>query len=547
MAREHAPAAAQASRIGTHSTSRAGLATASWLALALTLTASLGLRVIGLDHLPGVNGDEAVYGVHALSWLHGTALSELRTGTDLPMNAPYFGVVAALHAVLEPSVLTLRLAPLAHSLAVLLLAWLLFRKRGGLFASLFVVTLAVLPIHIGYARFAWDSAATPTMLLLTLAAASRLRPLWTCAAFAGALWVHPVNVLALPIACAPFVLQRWPRHPEGSLRAPGWRVCMLVLGALAGLSLLGLLLERSDALPTRVLMVLRAKLVSRALARLLDPAEALAFVGLHVDLLSGATIYRYIAGSLPSQAASWHRLTACCVLGAVLALGARRLWAAQRSQDLALLAGLLISGALAYVVGGPTVLRPSTERYGMFLTVPSCYVFAACLTALASDARRATAVRAGLAAIGALLIACFATYYIGALRAPDADRERAFRTGDIEPKRRALEAIRDMRDPQRTALLLAEDWWIYWPVRYLSERESNVRVTIPGRPWDLRFPSDFAPPPFDPKRMELYGVTWAGSAYDARLARHAQRTISIRGYQPGPILHVHRLPPPPPR
>lgn len=114
---------------------RSALERASWLGLGLTLTAAVAARFVGLDHLPGINGDEAHYGVHALEWLDGSPLSRLRTGSDLPMNPLFLGVVAGLHAVHGPSALTLRLAALVQSLFMLALSFLLFRRRGLGFAA----------------------------------------------------------------------------------------------------------------------------------------------------------------------------------------------------------------------------------------------------------------------------------------------------------------------------------------------------------------------------------------------------------------------------
>ncbi|HKO93900.1 MAG TPA: hypothetical protein VJU61_22255, partial [Polyangiaceae bacterium] len=62
----------------------------SWWLLAATLGAAVALRLYGLDHLPGINADEAVFPVHASEWMGGVPLAELRTGTNLPMNPLFF-------------------------------------------------------------------------------------------------------------------------------------------------------------------------------------------------------------------------------------------------------------------------------------------------------------------------------------------------------------------------------------------------------------------------------------------------------------------------
>ena len=368
---------------------RPGLSRISWAALGLVTLVGLVLRVIGIDHLPGVNGDEAFYGVHALAWLHGASFFDLRTGTHLPMNPPYFGLVVALHRLFEPSVLTLRLAPLLHSYAAVALAYVLFRGRGRAFAALFACVLALLPMHLGYARFAWDSSAVPTVMLLALAAATRRRPLWTLLAFGLCLWVHPMTMFAAPVLLAPLLEAWWPRTAAGVPRLPSWRVVFAALALFEVLVVALVVLVHFNALPPPVLIVLRGPILLDAPVRLVSPLEAIEFLRLYIDLLSGATLYRYITGSLPETASVLHQLGGLVIIGGVIGLGVRRLWATRSWQDLAVVIGLALSLLAAYLAGGSMIVDVATSRYGMFLTVPSCYVLAVTLEALAPQARHA--------------------------------------------------------------------------------------------------------------------------------------------------------------
>lgn len=523
-------------------TQRSALERASWLALGVTLAAAVAVRFVGLDHLPGINGDEAAYGAQALAWFDGAPLSQLRTGTDLPMNPLFFGVVAGLHAALGPSAFTLRLAALVHSLLVLALSLLLFRRRGLAFAALFTCLLAVLPLHLGYARFAWDTAAVPTAALLMLAAATRLRPGWTALAFVLGLWVHPVMVFSLPFVAAPFIVRAWPRTPGGGLRVPARRD--LAIGFASVLLACGIagVLVRLDALPAPVMRALGGTLFDKIAHRLTSPLEALDFARFYVELLCGPTIYRYIAGSLPPVAAGLHVVLWLACTVPVLVLALRRFRDERRWEEIGWLIGLLASLALAYVLGGLRVLRPGTERYGIQFTVPSAYVLALCLDALGRDARRRARLRLSAAIAGAALVCSFAVFHLAALHHADAEREDAFRTGDTDPKLRALQAVLRLRTPGRPCVVLAQDWWIYWPVRYFSHGQPDFYVTIAGMPHDYRFPPDFVLPSFRDREVERFAIAWAGGPYDAYLSDPALQRTEIGGYEPGPILKVIRLP-----
>lgn len=505
--------------------------------------AAVALRFLDFDHVPGINGDEAVFSVHAVSWLEGAPLSSLRTGTDLPMNPVFFGVVVLLHWLLGASLYTLRMSALVHSLLGLCLVWVAFRRRGLRFVALLATIVAVLPIHLGYARFAWEAASVPTVLVLGVAASTQLRPWLTCAVFALGLWVHPMTVFSLPFLAAPFIAQHWPRLADGRLRAPTRRALGWVLLAASALLLALVLLVHFEALPKPVLLAVNLRLAGRMLGRLSSPLQALSFVRLYVDLLSGPTIYRYVAGSL-SDGAEWlHLIGFAVVVGPLLWFSVRKLRAAQRWSDLGFMLGIVVSLAAAYVVAGLKVLLPATERYGMFFTVPSCYVLATCVDVLSDTPRRAAWLRVGTAAIGSCLLISFGQNYLGALLRPNPAREYTFRTGPIEPKLAATQAVIAMRGAGRPAVVLAQDWWIYWPVRYLAHQQPDVHVTIPATPWDFRFPRDFTPPQLAPEHMDLFGIAWEGTAIDRRMRTHALQRVPIRGYGPTTILNVYRLKP----
>jgi hypothetical protein len=485
--------------------------------------------------------------VHALNWLEGAPLSSLRTGSNLPMNALFFGPVVLFHRLFEPSVLTLRAAALAHSLLSIGLALLLFRRRGWTFVGPFAGAIAVLPIHVGYARFAWDASAVPSAMVMALAAATARRAGLTALAFVLCLWVHPVTIFALPVLVAPFLAASWPRDADGRMRAP--RVRALAWSGLAAALAAALVfaLVRYELLPAVMLASLRGPLPRSVAARLASPADALHYLRLYADLLAGPTLYRYITGSLPKAAGIWHLLLSLTLVAALSFGAVPRLWAARRWIDLAVIVGLGFSLFLSYAIGGLRVLSPGTERYGMFLTVPSCYVLATFAEVLSSDRRRALWLRMTLAAFGALLLISFHQHYLQALRQADPQRHDTFRSGDVEPKRAAWDAVLRMRDPARPAIVMAEDWWIYWAVRYFAHGQPNVRITIPGMQPDALFPADFAPLPRTPGNAQLFGIAWADGAFDRQLSPLAERQAAVYGYEPAPILRVHLLRSPPTR
>ena len=90
------------------------------LVLWALIAASIGLRLVGLGHLPGINGDEAYLGTKVVLFLRGEDIS-LLTGTSLPPDPISFLLSALLHALGPISFVTLRLpSVISGALAALL-------------------------------------------------------------------------------------------------------------------------------------------------------------------------------------------------------------------------------------------------------------------------------------------------------------------------------------------------------------------------------------------------------------------------------------------
>src|SRR5262249_21935674 len=68
------------------------------VAVALVLAVSLWFRCVDLDHVPGVNGDEAYYGITVIELREGHS-PPLRTYSGLPLNPFYSGPLFLLHLI----------------------------------------------------------------------------------------------------------------------------------------------------------------------------------------------------------------------------------------------------------------------------------------------------------------------------------------------------------------------------------------------------------------------------------------------------------------
>jgi hypothetical protein len=372
--------------------------------------------------------------------------------------------------------------------------------------------------------------------VLALAAAVRLRVLATLLGFGLCVWVHPTMVFLAPVLIGPFVAEQWPHIRQ-------WKARVLVIGALVLLALgaLSFAAIQYELWPGAVLSALRGDILAKILERASKPTEFAHFMVAYLDLLSGPTIYRYIVGSLSERASDIHFWLALLVVLPTAVLGTYRLKQQGNAVDLGVVIGLCVALTLEYLIGGPNVLAPKTERYAMCLTVPACYLLASWLEAFATTPLRAVTARVTTTLVGAALLASFSICYLAGLHTPDSKRENTFRTGPVELKRKALREVLRMRDPSRITLIYTEDWWIYWTIRYLAPPESGARVTIQNQRWDYRFPRDYELPNFSPDTMDLFAVAWADGPLDRKLTSSSLSHVDIRGYEPSPILRAHKL------
>jgi hypothetical protein len=473
--------------------------------LVLLLGTALALRIIDLGNLPGINGDEAYYGDLVLDLKAGRG-RDLQTGSGLILNPFYSGALLPLHVLRPaPSFVTLRLPALLSGLLALALAYpLLARVFARRVALVTTLLLACLPAAIAYSRFGWDQSQAPLAGLVSLYFALRRRPFAALCAFLAALVVHPLNFFLAPVLLGPAAaegVRRWCAASPEERRALRRR---LPLGGGARLlALAAVALAAGSAVVFSRVPSLAAELPRR----LADPAGWFAFAVRWGELLSGATVYRYIAGPVPEAAVGVEHGVFWGLLLLLLAAGLPGLVRRRDTAALGVLGGLAVSLLAFYLVGGVRAISPGQERYAMYLVTPCCLALALllCATGDTAWARRGQVGCALL--VGGLLLAGFAEHYLGALRRTGSEAHRTFRTGPVEPKQAALEHVFAAAGGEPVTVL-AEDWWCYYPLRYLGAARPQTRVL----PWQE---ADRAPP------SHRFVVGFAGGPCERWLAANA--------------------------
>lgn len=446
----------------------------------LLVAVALWFRCWMLDNIPGINGDEAWYGVMAEELSRGTA-SSFRTPTGNLLNPFFLGPLVLLHLVFAPSVTVLRAVAAASGVAGLAVNWLLarwvFDRRTAVIST---VMLAVLPVNIAYSRFAWDAsqslAATLPVLYFSLAAVRfpQQRSRWLVLAVVAelvAVVVHPTNViLAVAIFSAVaggMVTGHW------SLDIGPWTFSARRWLTYAGFAvLLVVLVARLSAVPDLAV--------------------------LYAHFFLGETVYQYLAGS--HSWLTWPARGEAMLLWLILVAAITAVWRSWktegRAEDWVLVTTWSLSLAGFALVGGPGALQPGFERYALCLIVPGC-TLAARAASLAVPAAVAvpfplarksgqswgTSVALAVYSLaGWIFLGDFCQHYFVFICQTGGQAHLTFRTASVDPKQAALDYIQRHHGPGLVDVA-ASQWWTYWPLRYLALRDEQIQILGPENTW----------------------------------------------------------------
>ena len=496
-----AAGAHQSTDAGSPARGRAdGLGLAAKLLVGLVLVIAIVFRLYELGRLPGVNGDEAWYGVQAHQWLAGEAPAWRTPNGNVP-GPLHMALVLGLESLFPPSFALLRIPAVISSLAAMLLAYALGRRffdRTTAMAALLL--MAVLPINIAYARYGWDPSHSALVVLAALYAALSGWPYLAAIAFAFAIAVHPTNVFA-----APFLGLAYLGALIEDKREQSWRNALL-FAMLLVLAVFLIAATTANAGASRS--------IQQILARLADPAEYARFPLLFARLLSGDTVLIYLTGSGWGAARPVGDLLAGAAVAGLLLAGLVRMRSAPFGRSMGLVAGWAGSILFFFVLAGSEALSPHYERYGFVLVAPTVMMLAMLIGKCVPHGRGGRNLALALPVLSLPLLAAFWLGYFRPLEQGRGDQHRAFWTGPVEPKRAALELIA-ADAPPAGATIVAEDWWLEWPIAYLAERRP-LRVIGPGR--TATVPANAA--------GRTYWVVYQGGTLDRRLARRGDAVLA---------------------
>ena len=463
----------------------------------LIVATALYFRGYALGTLPGLIGDEAWYGVQAQRLLEGADIG-LRTPTGNVPGLIQMGSLVLLHSLFQPSALLLRLPTFLSSLAAIAVCYSIGRRFFGPAAGMAALLLmACLPVNIAYARLGWDPSHAPLLVLIATHAVLAGRRLLAALVFALALSNHPAAVFTAPFLTLAFL--GFDLASKGCAAFPR----AIAFAAMLGLAILGSLIWSPNAghylHPSHIV------------GRLFHPVAWAEFALGFGRLLSGDTIYIFIAGQ---GLGAWQAAIDVAFILAMVALiagGSVHVFRNRDWQFAGILFGWLISLVLLFLIGGTDVVRPAFERFVVPMVPVTALTIAVLVERLSRDKMRKQVFHAALAAICVALLAGFWSHYLRPLERGENRPNPSLWVGlpQLNPIA-ARHILADVRD--HDALVIAEDWWSYWPIAYQL-------YGSPLRTMDATWNN--APSPVASQPGRTYWISYRGSRLDRQLERHS--------------------------
>jgi hypothetical protein len=494
-------------------------------------------RLVWLDRLPGIDGDEAWYGVNVQVFRDG-GVPFWKTGVGNLLNPFHSLPLLALSYVMTTSGTLLRAPEVIWGILAMAIAYPMFAGAIGRGAALLAaVLLALSPTAIAYSRFGWDPSGTPLACLLALGFAFRQQAIAAAISCLAAIAIHPTNIFIVPIVLsgfAPGLQRRYVALSQPTRRRLRFGAAMLVaLGAPLALWVLNTLAKRPNtSIPSVEIVLQRAFTLS---------AWRDSAVGA-LRLFSGATTVADVAGPLSASVRTTLDLVAIVVLVLPALLVIPRLRAAHSSRAAWLLGGFVVSFVAFHIVAGPTALESGRERYGLAFLVPEIVLCAIALDALAAS--RPVLSRAAIALTIVSLTSLTIGGYFFPLLSRGGDARAGLRTGAVEPKVAAFEFLVADAGSADVIEVIADDWYLYWPMRYLAGRDKRVHVELTegaNAPGGLR-PAGVLPEPYPRAPDRIYALVFDnGGEWRRLIAMGLEPAFTAFDPIGRPILHVVRV------
>ncbi len=428
----------------------------------MVLIIGISFRGLWLENIPGINGDEAWYGLQ----LRASDPIAWHTPTGNILNPFHMIPLALFQWIFPDGFLALRLPALLSQLTFILAGWILLRKTvGATPALIFAIVSAGTPHLIAYSRFGWDTShsALATMLIIyfTLEQKWKLMLLTQC----FALIIHPSNIFIVPIW---IIYSLWKVYPSGDKNI---KYFWVALGMLMIISLLlaTILMTNQNF---NFIIIEKYQWFTRVLDLRVLKDLAIKFG----ELMSGITIYGYIVGPVSESTRNIHLSIFYFVIIPIITYGCLILAIKKDYLPIVFSTGIIAAIFCLYWVSGEPPYRFGYERYRQFLFAPFLVVFSYCLGNIPSLKKHSINIYIAIIISCAGLLSFWNNYFTPFFQT-GGNSFLTFRTALIEPKKQVFEIMLEKGLlSSKNPIMVTEDWWLTMPLKYLSSKYPAVKV-----------------------------------------------------------------------
>lgn len=447
------------------------------LSLGILIALSVWFRVMKLDNIPGVNGDEAWYGIQAQRMLAGEAFDWL-TPSRVPLNPMHIGPLALALMIFEPEFWVLRIPSVLSGLILIPVAYFSLSNAFDRFTARCVTLLICIhPICISQSRFGWDASHTALASLMVIRYALTGMESKSAIWFGIAILVHPTNIFLLPLIILLLISAGDFRNRDSIT----YSISRKVLGSRPAMQLI--------AISVVILVVAAIYCTFRMIqSRHGFPIQSTKSL-LHI--INGVSTYNYIIGNSNDRIRPVFDIVSLASIAFTVAFGTIHFLRTRFWEPISLLIGMACAIGLILPISNFRALL--NERYLFFILIPFFIYLALCLRAIVTVLEAKNIRNPDLIVMTTLAISCalslktFQVVYFGNLYSGIAGH-RCFVTAPIEPKRQSWSAIledskllRNIVLPnskmQRKISVLTTDWWLQQPLQYLADVRNDVEIT----------------------------------------------------------------------
>lgn len=430
------------------------------------------LRVAYVNSFPGLNPDEVET---SLQWFRESPIFFYR-GPSRPLLSPIAPILLwPIAPFVDPAPWVVRLPALLAGISVLPVTFLVVRRLFGTSTSRLVTCLACTsPILIAYSRVGWDPEFIPIVTIAVLGFAYRGRFAWAGALFLLLTLIHPTAAFVIPLAAAPWLMDRWrstARTRHGAIQRAG-----LVAGC--AVAYIPIVIAVSATFHGIALPSEAAELSGMLAQRLMDVRGLLEFVGGFLNVVTGPAIYATFLGSDTSAPPAWFVMT----LGLVASAGTYRLWRQNRRHEVAIVVALAAGLLAQYIAMGTVVVEVARERHFLWAVLPALMSLTFLLRGAFQWRRLGDRSLVAAVVLGWLGAGWFVVSYLSPfIRTGGVSPVLDYRSAVPQPKIQVLETIRANRQfPESRAEVFVGESRLHLGLLYLASKDERLTINTLG-------------------------------------------------------------------